>query len=148
MEIAGLKVVDATKPLTITVTAQDVKKGDTKDPASCAAARSLVRSGACTEARVHLGRTYLKTKTPAGVARWVRYRTPMAIRTEVVSFDRGAQFTPGEYTLKPLGPFDRARAKLGKAQGSETNKTRPHHKKIARIKHHAVSGVRHHGAVR
>lgn len=146
MEIAGLKVVDARKPLTITINSVDVKKGANKDPAACAAARSLVRNGHCTEARVHLGRTYIKTKNERGSQVWVRYMTPESIRTEIVSFDRGAQFDEGEYTLRP--PSRSMRLNRGHAVGSDTNRTKPKHKQIARIKHHQVSGVRHHGAVR
>lgn len=140
MEIAGLKVVDATKPLKITISKADVAKGDTKDPGACAAARAAVRSGECTEARVHIGRTYLKVKTPSGRAAWRRYLTPKSLRTEIVAFDRGATFAPGEYTLVPLPPA--TRKARGTAHGSDTNKNN-HRPKIARIKHHKVSGVRH-----
>lgn len=141
MEIAGLKVIDGKKPVEITITEADVAKGKTKDPAACAAARACLRSDACTEARVHLGRTYLKVKAVTGRQHWVRYQTPDAIRSEIIAFDRGATFTPGTYTLKPMSPANR----LGTPQGSDTSKTRPKHKHVARIKHHVVSGVRHHG---
>lgn len=141
MEIAGLKVVDGKRPVRITITENDVAKGKTKDPAACAAARAALRTEACTEARVHLGRTYLKVKTETGRQHWVRYQTPDSIRSEIISFDRGADFTPGEYMLQPMSPANR----LGAGRGSDTGRNKPRHKKIARTKHHQVSGVRHHG---
>lgn len=141
MEIAGLKVVDARKPLTIKITPHDVAKGNNKDPGGCAAALAVKRTTKCMEARVHIGRTYIKTKTEAGKEVWTRYYTPKALRTEIVAFDRGAAFDPGEYRLIPMPPAQR----LGRGVGSNTSRNRPDHKKVARIKHHAVTGVRHHG---
>lgn len=143
MEINGKKVVNATKPLHLTITDNDVKKGATKDPGGCAAARAVIRTVPnCTKARVHLGCTYVEEGN-----KWLRYKTPDAIRTEIISFDRGANFTPGEYTLRPMPPSHRQR--YGEAQGSATNKNRTKKARptIARVKHHEVSGVRH-GLVR
>src|SRR5229473_1329182 len=127
MKIAGLPVVDAPKKRTITITESDVEKGNTKDPAKCAAAQALLREKDCTEARVHIGRTYLKIGK-----KWVRYHTPESLRGEIISFDRGAMFQPGEYTLTPMQPSKKA---TGKAQGSFTAKkkgTNP------RAKYHVV----------
>jgi hypothetical protein len=93
----------------------------------------------CTKARVHLGCTYVEVGN-----KWLRYKTPAAIRTEIISFDRGATFTPGPYTLRPMPPSHRKR--YGAAQGSKPE-NKPRHLKVARIKHHEVSGVRH-GLVR
>jgi len=137
MRIAGLPVVDAPRKLTIRVTESDVQKGNTKDPGKCAAAQALLREKDCTEARVHLGRTYLKLGK-----KWVRYHTPVSLRGEIISFDRGAIFQPGEYTLTPMQPSHRA---TGKAHGSPKTKkkgTKP------RAKPHIVYGVRQHGANR
>jgi hypothetical protein len=139
MQIAGMKVVNAAKPLKITITKRDVTLGANKDPAACAAARALVRQTGCTQARVHLGRTYLQEDD-----KWVRYNTPESIRSEIVSFDRGGGFAPGEYTLPACQPSHRA---SGKRQGSNR---RPVSKKMKkkRAKPHFVSGVRAHGANR
>jgi len=139
MEINGKKVVDATKPIRLTITAQDVKNGRTKDPGSCAAAKALIRTQPhCTKARVHLGCIYVEQPT-----KWVRYRTPSSIRTELVSFDRGAEFQAGDYTISPPTLYERTHHR----SGSETSRTTPKHTHVARIKHHEVSGVRH-GLVR
>src|SRR4051812_36463432 len=100
MFINGLPVVDATGPLEIEITATDVAKGNSKDPAACAAAQACMRMG-FTEARVHLSRTYVKKGKV-----WIRHRTDPNIRTELVAFDRGAMFAPGHYVLTPPAPSD------------------------------------------
>ena len=98
MKIDGLPVVDATKPLELHITKADVKRGANKDPTCCAAALACMREvPGCTAARVHLSITYLKFGQ-----RWRRYRTPQALRTEIVAFDRGAAFEAGDFTLTPM----------------------------------------------
>jgi hypothetical protein len=145
MRIAGKRVVDATKPLHIEVSKRDAALGTTKDPAKCAAARAIVRTTAdAKSARVHLGRTYIEFDD-----KWVRYKTPDALKVEIVSFDRGAkkEYSAGSYTLYAPAPTDR----LGhpRKKNIPTGKTggrrrRPH---IARI-HRQIEGVRAHGANR
>lgn len=138
MKINGLKVVDATKPLPIKITDNDVENGNTKDPGGCAAALACMRKPTCTEARVHIGRTYLKEG-----GRWVRYKTPAALRSEIISFDRGADFQPDTYVLVPMSKSGR----LGQyTHVSKNKKKNPLAKKRAKI--HVVRGVRAHGANR
>lgn len=129
MTLEGLPVVDAPKKLAINISASDCKKGAGKNPAACAAARACVRQLAgVVEARVHLGRVYLKTKD-----KWFRYRTPGSIRSEVISFDRGGGFTPGDYTLTPTEPTNNRYS-----AGSYTGKPK------RRMPYHIVTGVRPH----
>lgn len=140
MKINGLPVVDATKPLNLVITKRDVSLGATKDPGACAAARSLCRLPEIDEARVHLGRTYIKSGK-----KWIRYETPKAVRTEIVAFDRGGSFEPGEYIFGAIRPSHRN----GRQQGSTKSQTKPAGaKKKRRAKPHVVSGVRHNGANR
>lgn len=145
MEINGKKVVDATKPIAIHITKRDTTDGDNKNPSSCAAARAVKRDiPDCVSARVHIGRVYVETPT-----KWVRYNTPTALRTEIVAFDRGGQFAPGNYNLQV--PEKR------RASGSNTNRTTADRGKaarkrnsvlVAKIKRHEVAGVRPKGANR
>ena len=95
--IDGLPVEDARKPIIITVTKGDCSGGDPKYPATCAAARALRREFHAKDVRVHLSRVYIKT-TPD---KWVRYLVPRSMRTEIISFDRGGIFAPGEFQLIP-----------------------------------------------
>lgn len=92
----GLPVVDAGKDIKLSVTPADIRGSSKKNPGQCAAARTLSRELE-TEARVFLTRTYIKDKK---AKTWVRYLTPASISREIVSFDRGSQFEPGEYVIK------------------------------------------------
>lgn len=119
MEINGKKVVDARKPVEIHITQRDALVGANKNPSGCAAALAAKRDIAgCVSARVHIGCVYIEQKN-----HWVRYLTPKALRTEIVAFDRGGSFQPGDYVLKAPGKHetyvgrkaDRALAKVDKA---------------------------------
>lgn len=99
MKIKGAPVKDATRELHIQITDRDVKEGAKKNATSCAAAHALVRTGVCDQARVHVNRTYIKKGD-----KWLRFKTPPALRSEIVAFDRGGSFEPGEYKLMPLSP--------------------------------------------
>lgn len=145
MKINGKKVVDATKPATINITKHDTTAGDNKNPSSCAAARAAVRDFECVSARVHIGRVYIEE-----AKRWVRYKTPDALRTEIVAFDKGGSFQPGEYVLNPPAPSARL-ARSGSATGKTKKKpsrTKSPRKLIAKIKRHEVTGIRPKGANR
>lgn len=93
--IDGLPVIDAKRPLTLEVLPADIAKADTKHPESCAAARACVRGLKVLEARVHLGRVYLRQNKN----NWVRYSTPKHLRDEIIAFDRGGTFEPGVFEL-------------------------------------------------
>ena len=148
MEINGKKVVDATKSVKIMITKKDTVEGDNKNPSSCAAARAAKRIENCISARVHLGRVYIEQKD-----KWVRYQTPEALRSEIIAFDRGGSFQPGEYDLRPLPPSSR---ETFRKAGSATSRNKlgnlptksPRKVHVAKIKHHAVAGVRPKGATR
>lgn len=92
----GLPVVDGTKDIDISITPADVRNSKKKNPGECAAAvagkRELHR-----EVKVYMSRIYVKDTKKK---RWERYVTPGNMSTEIVSFDRGSEFTPGEYAFK------------------------------------------------
>ena len=151
MEIAGKRVVNATKPVTITITPRDVASGDNKNPSACAAAKAAKHSiEECISARVHIGRVYIEQDK-----KWVRYNTPDSLKQEIIAFDRGGTFAPGEYILRPISIGETAAGRLAR-KGSETNrnqhwKTKEPRKlrvKVAKIKRHEVTGIRPKGANR
>jgi hypothetical protein len=142
MKINGKRVVDATRPLKIEISAKDAAAGKRNDPGGCAAARAIVRGYRDTgakQARVHLGRTYIEYED-----KWVRYNTPTSLKTEIVSFDRGAeaQYSAGTYNLQAIQPTARLGVKRSGPSGPRGK--RPH---IARV-HHQIEGVRARGANR
>lgn len=149
MEINGKRVVDATSKTTIHITKRDATEGDNKNPSGCAAARAAKRDiPECISARVHVGRIYVEYKT-----KWVRYFTPDRLRTEIIAFDRGGSFEPGDYTLLPPGPSETTEARERNRE-NEKKRTRssatksPRRVHVAIVKRHAVSGIRPRGAVR
>lgn len=139
MEIAGKKVVDARKRIILHITKGDVERGNTKDPAACAAALACMRQFHTTQARVHLARTYiLRGET------WWRHRTCGPLRSELIAFDRGGAFAPGDYELGACQPSVHFGVKR-----KNYPKTNKHPQKGNRRKvYHVVSGVREKGANR
>jgi hypothetical protein len=97
-QIDGLPVFDAKRPLVLHVTRSDIAKADRKEPNNCAIARACRRELHVVEARIHLGRTYLRLNAH----NWTRYATPKAARDEIIAFDRGGSFEPGEILLAPV----------------------------------------------
>jgi len=106
----GLPVVDATKDIDIHITPNDIKGSSKKNPSSCAAAKAGQRELG-TDVRVFLTRTYVKQKN-----HWVRFLTPNRTTKEIISFDRGAAFEPGEYYFKAPSEHER----LGSHRGRST----------------------------
>lgn len=103
MKIDGLPVKNLTRPITLEISEQDCKRGNQREPGSCAAALALIREYPnCTEARVHLGRVFLKI----GNRHWLRGKTTGALRTEIAAFDKGGTFDPGTYKINPLPPSE------------------------------------------
>ncbi len=131
MEINGVRVVDANRPITIEIKDTDVKKGSNKNPAACAVALACKRTFHGADARVHIGRTYIKLGN-----KWMRFGTPKSLRTEIIAFDRGGTFAPGKYVLSPMDKGNR----LGKHKPTGPKKAKA---RIARITHHVVADVRH-----
>lgn len=129
--IDGLPVINAKRPVKLTVTEKDCKGGNPKNPDSCAIARCMMREFHASEVRVHLSRAYVKT-TPD---KWVRYITTKPLRTEIVAFDRGGTFAPGEYHLSAITPSKQVRKhKKTKKPGTGT-RAKP-------VKRHVVTDVR------
>jgi hypothetical protein len=98
MKLEGLPVYDATEPITFTVTKRDANKGGIKDPESCAMALACKREQHSKDVRIHINYSYVLQKD-----HWLRYRTPACVGREIIAFDRGGTFDPGEYML--LVPF-------------------------------------------
>lgn len=131
LEIDGVKVIDAKRPLTLIVTKDDVRKADVKKPDNCAVALACRRQFGATEARVHLSRVYLRTNG----GKWMRYVTPRDMRSEIIAFDRGGAFETGEFRLMKV----QASKLLGKRSGGTAPYTKRGKKRKAP---HVVANVR------
>src|SRR5262245_8604841 len=131
--IDGILVMDATHPLTLKILVGDCKGGDPKHPDTCAAARAIRREHKVADVRVHLGRVYIRQNK----GNWQRYMTPKSLRSEIIAFDRGGKFEPGEYTLMRPHPSHKA---TGKRYGGKKSQYRKTGKK--RHPRHVVTDVR------
>lgn len=92
----GLPLVDAAEDVALAISKHDTTTSRKKDPSSCAAALAGRREFH-TDVRVYMSRMYVLDKKNK---RWIRFVTPMSVQKEIVSFDRGATFEPGEYVFK------------------------------------------------
>jgi hypothetical protein len=115
MKISGLPVFDAREPISFSVTKRDINRGGVREPDSCAIALACKREFHSKDVRIHLTYSYLLEKD-----HWLRYRTPSCITREIVAFDRGGTFEPGEYTL--LVPFKSDRIGILKPLRKHYNK--------------------------
>jgi hypothetical protein len=89
------KVVDAKQKVLIKVTKHDCDSATKKAPGDCAMAKAFKRE--YDGAIISMARAYLVKGNVA-----TRYAVPQAVQREIVSFDRHADFAPGEYTLGPV----------------------------------------------
>ena len=134
--MAKAKVVDARSALVIHITKTDVRKGALKDAKTCAAAQSICRQDGIEAAQVYIGRTYVKK-----AGKWIRYATPPSLRNEIIAFDRGGEFEPGDYTLNPVQPVVQYKNRRERAEYmKEYNKRPKRNRKRGRV--HVVSNIR------
>src|SRR6266699_845611 len=131
MKIDGIPVEDAKHAITFEVTKRDVARGDIKDPDSCAMALACMRYQRAKAAKIHLFYSYVLEKD-----HWLRYKTPVSVSREIVAFDRGGSFEPGEYTLRPPAKSDRLGSKIRHAHRTITGKRR------SKLKIHITANVR------
>lgn len=135
MKIAGTPVKDADEKIVVHITRSDVRFGAKKNANSCAAARALCRQTGAEAAKVHFSRAYIKTGD-----KWLRFSVPPALRSEVMAFDRGGEFAPGDYVLSPLQPTVRLDAP--KKHNKKPIKKVPQRGNKPKKPYHVVAGVR------
>lgn len=109
MHLDGLPVYDAKEPVIFTVTKRDIQRGGLQEPDSCAIAIACKRHEHSSDARIHIYHSYILHKD-----HWLRYRTPICVAREIIAFDRGGTFEPGEYQLLPPLPSQRLENKVVK----------------------------------
>jgi hypothetical protein len=136
MKIQGIDVIDANEEIEVTITPNDIKLGKKKSAHECAAARALCREHHAEAATVHLSRAYIKKN-----GKWWRYSVPPMLRSEVVAFDRGGNFAPGDYTLKTVQPTVRLDAPV-KRKWKKPASSRPQNGNRPKKPYHVVTGVR------
>lgn len=125
------EVNDADTNATITVTQRDVNTSKRKDHAGCALAVAAKRQFSATGMIVSRSTAYVIHRNVA-----TRYYLPESIRKEIVSFDRGSEFAPGEYIMRN----ETKSRRLGPHTGGHGGQHGRSDKKIARA--HLTTGIR------
>lgn len=109
------RVADSAKPITVEISEADCAGGDRKKPETCAMARACVRDLGCDGILVWASVAWIIKGRTA-----IKYMVPQALSREIAIFDRGAEFAPGTYHLRPVtrssSVTDAARARRRGAQ--------------------------------
>lgn len=98
----GLRTQDATKPCIITVNATDVRKAKMKNAKDCAFACAFKRAQGAEAAFVFRSSCYVQKGD-----KLIRYRLPLSVQKEIVSFDRTGDMEPGNFHVTPHSPCAR-----------------------------------------
>lgn len=126
------KVSDAEEDMEIEVTDRDERTAAKKDHTQCALAVACKRSQHADGVLISVHAAYVIKGDEA-----TRFSLPESAKREVVSFDRGAKFSPGEYVLKKPSKSQRLGARTERNTHATT---RPH--KAKRRKPHVTDGIR------
>lgn len=125
-------VEDAKRGIWVEVTEQDSTSSDAKSHKSCVMAVACKRKQRADGVIISLATAYVVKGSVA-----TRYKIPDSVSREIISFDRGASFSPGEYMLTAPTPSQ----KLGGSSHRGSNmRQRPKPKSIRR--QHRTGGVR------
>jgi len=103
-------VTDADDDLMVEVNEKDGKVSRRKDHNECAMAVAVRRQEKASSVIISSRTAYVIKGTEA-----VRYKVPEAVGKEVVSFDRGSSFEPGDYKLKAMPKSGRLGARQERA---------------------------------
>lgn len=132
-EKKGLKVQDAKRPMIITVIEADLKGAKRKNPECCAFARACKRQQKVDA--VHFFKTSAWIEKDGVLT---RFKMPESMKREIIAFDRGGKFAPGEYQLRTnspstaLGRKRKEKPRRGKATNQGYKKPHTHTTAIVR----------------
>lgn len=136
--IAGQPVLNGARPIRLKVTDGDIAKGTRKNPDACAIALAACRRiKGVKHAKAHFTHVYLQFALDGP---WYRYRTAPSARTEMIAYDRGGKFYPGEFDLLPV-PVRVAIKQARQRMGASTPRAKRRGPKRPR---YFVPGVREH----
>jgi hypothetical protein len=99
-QVMGVK--DAKKHLVIKVTEKDIKQAQQKDHIDCAMAVACKKGQGADGVIMAIKTAYIIKDDQA-----VRYKLPERTAREIVAFDKGGRFSPGEYELKAPSKFQK-----------------------------------------
>lgn len=130
----GVKtVVDAERNARIEVTSKDEATSRKKSHKGCAMAVACKRKFHLDGVIISVNRAYLVKGDRAR-----RFQLPPSVSREVVSFDRGGGFEPGDYELSKVGEG----TKLGVSRNIKSNGSKHSHVGATAKMSHKTGGVR------
>lgn len=121
-------VLDGPYSVEIEVSEADVGNSRRKDPGHCAIAVAAKRAGKFDAVLASRSRFYGITN---GVA--FRYKMPNSAVRELTSFDRGASFSPGTYSMGPLPQSSRLGVPRDNHTAGKSGKSGPGRRRTAVI---------------
>lgn len=115
----GIRVIEAKRPMIVSVNATDVQRARSKRPTACAMARACKRSHPeIQEAFFFKSCAYLQESDKI-----TKYLLPSSVQKEIVAFDRAREFEPGNYHLSPVSPSQRRGVRsTARPTGTKTGK--------------------------
>jgi hypothetical protein len=124
--IDGEPVANSATTLRLTISEDDIKRGKRGQPNACAiAVAAMEKIKGCTAAQIHRRIAYLNIN-----GKWRRYRIPAGLWAEIIAFDRGGRFFPGEHDLNapPIEPLVKPKRKRSTSSASyiSNRKRRPY----------------------
>jgi hypothetical protein len=136
----GLPVADAKKDLILHITENDIRGGKRSDNDFCAAANALCRQEGFKAARIFKTMTYVYNDDGSVT----RYVTPDSLYLEIMVYDRGGRFIPGDHRLKaPRGVMRLGSRDKPKGKGGKTGKLpRAVHNIINNVREDAPKGIK------
>jgi hypothetical protein len=126
-------VQDATEDLTMEVTKADCASKAVKDHQACAMAVACKRKLHLDDVIISRSMAYLVRGKVA-----TRYELPETVSREVIAFDRGGAFQPGEYELVKPEPYNA----LGSSRHETGGSTHVAHSGGRGKAHHITKNVR------
>jgi hypothetical protein len=121
------KVVDATRPAVVEVTASDNKNAVALHHNQCAFALACVRDLRADGVIIGMTTSYIiKGKTA------IRYRNTETLGREITSFDRKAGFDIGFYHLSPCSPSNA----MGKSHQARSGRSGKSYNKMGHYRHY------------
>lgn len=106
--LEGLPIKDARRPIKLLPNERDIKKAKRKDPTCCVAATAFRRMDNVADVRVFRSRTYVRF---SGDKAWTRYKTPVRLAANTVTYDKAGIFDLEDYVFPPLPPTQKAKAR-------------------------------------
>lgn len=134
----NLKVRDSRRHMVVTVLAKDLKGARRNNPECCAFARACKRQKKVDA--VHFFKTSAWIEKDGVLT---RFQLPESMKREIIVFDRGGKFAPGEYQLRAVSKARRLGKGSGKTRvgGDDTRKgyKRPHTHTTAMVRSAAIT---------